>query len=264
MKLKKESGFTLVEIAIVLVVIGLLLGGILKGQQLINSARVRNLADQNSGIQAAYYGFIDRFRNLPGDMLAPSACTAIGTGIDTFAACGTPASAPGGIAGTNGGNGRIDTIAEAGSVWAHLSAAGFLNGTFSGQLTGAVTQLTAATYPTAVSIGAVPANAFQGPIMLAHSTSYQNLTDRGTVSRLVYSFGGQIPVPLLRDLDQKLDDGIAGSGVLRSAAEGGTGTADAFGPIVDFAASGTCITAATTDTWNVDSADQTCNAIFLY
>ncbi|MEX2353142.1 MAG: prepilin-type N-terminal cleavage/methylation domain-containing protein, partial [Gammaproteobacteria bacterium] len=44
----KQSGFTLVEIAIVLVVIGLLLGGILKGQQLINSARVRNLADQNS------------------------------------------------------------------------------------------------------------------------------------------------------------------------------------------------------------------------
>ncbi len=53
MKLKKQSGFTLVEIAIVLVVIGLLLGGILKGQQLINSARVRNLADQNSGVQAA-------------------------------------------------------------------------------------------------------------------------------------------------------------------------------------------------------------------
>ena len=50
---KRQSGFTLVEIAIVLVVIGLLLGGILKGQQLINSARVRNLADQNSGIQAA-------------------------------------------------------------------------------------------------------------------------------------------------------------------------------------------------------------------
>jgi prepilin-type N-terminal cleavage/methylation domain-containing protein len=65
---KKQSGFTLVEIAIVLVVIGLLLGGILKGQQLINSARVRNLADQNSGVQAAYYGFVDRFRNLPGDI----------------------------------------------------------------------------------------------------------------------------------------------------------------------------------------------------
>ena len=78
MNIRKQSGFTLVEIAIVLVVIGLLLGGILKGQQLINSARVRNMADQNSGVQAAYYGFIDRFRNLPGDMTPTAACSAIG------------------------------------------------------------------------------------------------------------------------------------------------------------------------------------------
>jgi prepilin-type N-terminal cleavage/methylation domain-containing protein len=263
MKLKKESGFTLVEIAIVLVVIGLLLGGILKGQQLINSARVRNLADQSSGIQAAYYGFIDRFRNLPGDMLNTAACTAIGTGIDAAGACATPGNAPGGTVGSSGGNGRIDTVAEAAGVWPHLSAAGFLNGTFTGELADG-TALTATTYLTAVAIGAVPPNAFQGPIMLAHSTSYQNLSARGTVSRLVYSFGGKIPVPLLRDLDQKLDDGVAGSGVLRSAAESGEGSADAFGAIADFAAAGTCVTGATIDTWNVDSADQTCNAIFLY
>ena len=56
----KQRGFTLVEIAIVLVIIGLLLGGILKGQELITAARVRNLADQSAGVQAAYYGFIDR------------------------------------------------------------------------------------------------------------------------------------------------------------------------------------------------------------
>ena len=70
---RKQSGFTLVEIAIVLVIIGLLLGGILKGQELINSARVRNMADMNAGIQAAYYGFIDRFRRVPGDWSAEPA-----------------------------------------------------------------------------------------------------------------------------------------------------------------------------------------------
>jgi len=268
MKLKKQSGFTLVEIAIVLVVIGLLLGGILKGQQLINSARVRNLADQNSGIQAAYYGFIDRYRNLPGDMLAASACTAIGTAIDTFGSCATPANAPGGVT-LLGGNGRIDTVPEAGSVWPHLSAAGFLNGTFTGQLAGAVTLLTDTTYKTgSVAIGAVPPNAFQGPIMLAHSDSYQDVTDRALVSRLVYSFGGNIPVPLLRDLDQKLDNGVAGSGVLRSAAEitDTTGTADGFAAVIDYTTgtSDDCLTAGTPDTWNVDSANQTCNAVFLY
>ena len=76
---QQQKGFTLVEIAIVLVIIGLLLGGILKGQELINSARVRNLADSTSGIQAAYFGFIDRYRRVPGDWAArlPRA-TAIG------------------------------------------------------------------------------------------------------------------------------------------------------------------------------------------
>ena len=58
---RRQSGFTLIEVAIVLVVIGLLIGGILKGQELVNSARVRSLANLNAGTQAAYYGFIDRY-----------------------------------------------------------------------------------------------------------------------------------------------------------------------------------------------------------
>ena len=65
--MRKQSGFTLIEIAIVLVIIGLLLGGVLKGQELITSARVRNLISQQDGIKAAYFGFLDRFRALPGD-----------------------------------------------------------------------------------------------------------------------------------------------------------------------------------------------------
>ena len=64
---QRQSGFTLVEIAIVLVIIGLLLGGILKGQELITNAKVRNLADQQNAIKAAVYALQDRFRALPGD-----------------------------------------------------------------------------------------------------------------------------------------------------------------------------------------------------
>jgi prepilin-type N-terminal cleavage/methylation domain-containing protein len=263
MKRKNESGFTLVEIAIVLVIIGLLLGGILKGQQLINSARVRNLADQNSGIQAAYYGFIDRFRTLPGDMTPANACTNIGQAVDRFASCGTPANAPGGDA-----NGRIDTIEEAGSVWAHLSAAGFLNGSFSGQQSGVATLLDAATYQNGVATGSVPPNAFQGPILLAHTSEYVVQNARSTVSRLAYSFGGLIPVPILRDLDQKLDDGVAGSGVLVSSADSTDGTpvnAD-YAQVTDFVVgtSDSCLNGVSPETWNVDSNNQTCNAIFLY
>jgi prepilin-type N-terminal cleavage/methylation domain-containing protein len=76
--IRRQQGFTLVEMAIVLVIIGLLLGGILKGQELITSARVRNIADQNSGVQAgAYYGFIDRYRQVPGDWSQSSAVKSI-------------------------------------------------------------------------------------------------------------------------------------------------------------------------------------------
>jgi prepilin-type N-terminal cleavage/methylation domain-containing protein len=254
MRYSKERGFTLVEIAIVLVVIGLLLGGILKGQQLINSARVRNLADQNSGVQAAYYGFIDRFRNLPGDMRCDSARTAVGQAVS--ADC-TSAEVGG------NGNGRIETVKEAGAVWAHLSVAGFLTGTYSG------ITADASAYRVGVSTGAVPGNAFQGPILLAHTNDYI-VTDgkRASVVRLAYSFGGNIPVPILRDLDTKLDDGRAGTGVLVSAAESTDSTGKGeFADVTDYTkgSSDDCLVDVSgTKEWYVDSNNQTCNAIFMY
>jgi prepilin-type N-terminal cleavage/methylation domain-containing protein len=64
---RRQSGFTLIEIAIVLVIIGLLLGGILKGQELINSARVKNLGTDFRNIPLFIYGYQDKFKTLPGD-----------------------------------------------------------------------------------------------------------------------------------------------------------------------------------------------------
>src|SRR5471032_2104216 len=63
----RQAGFTLVEIAIVLVIIGLLLGGILKGQEMIVQAKVKNSITDFSGVSAAYYGYQDRYRAIPGD-----------------------------------------------------------------------------------------------------------------------------------------------------------------------------------------------------
>ncbi|HEX6319483.1 MAG TPA: prepilin-type N-terminal cleavage/methylation domain-containing protein, partial [Burkholderiales bacterium] len=62
-----QKGFTLVEIAIVLVIIGLLLGGILKGQEMITQAKIKNVIADMSGVSAAMYGYQDRYRALPGD-----------------------------------------------------------------------------------------------------------------------------------------------------------------------------------------------------
>ena len=63
----RQSGFTLIEIAIVLVIIGLLLGGVLKGQELITTARVHALNNTVDGITAAWFSFQDRYRAYPGD-----------------------------------------------------------------------------------------------------------------------------------------------------------------------------------------------------
>ena len=65
--MKKQTGFTLIELAIVLVIIGLLLGGVLRGQELINSARVKNLTRDFQNVQVYLYGYQDRFRAIPGD-----------------------------------------------------------------------------------------------------------------------------------------------------------------------------------------------------
>jgi prepilin-type N-terminal cleavage/methylation domain-containing protein len=109
----KQTGFTLIEIAIVMVIIGLLLGGILKGQELFNSARIRNLISQQDGVKAAYFGFLDRFRTPPGDY-----------GMATTHISGTT---------TNGnGNGQVQSVLVARSKTyrgvEHISRAGFING----------------------------------------------------------------------------------------------------------------------------------------
>jgi prepilin-type N-terminal cleavage/methylation domain-containing protein len=65
--MNKQAGFTLVEIAIVLVIIGLLLGGVLKGQELITQAKIKNIANDLNGMTAAVYGYQDRYKRLPGD-----------------------------------------------------------------------------------------------------------------------------------------------------------------------------------------------------
>jgi prepilin-type N-terminal cleavage/methylation domain-containing protein len=64
---RNQSGFTLIEIAIVLVIIGLLLGGVLKGQELINSAKVKSLGTDFRNIPVFVYGYQDKYKALPGD-----------------------------------------------------------------------------------------------------------------------------------------------------------------------------------------------------
>jgi prepilin-type N-terminal cleavage/methylation domain-containing protein len=65
--LQNQKGFTLVEIAIVLVIIGLLLGGVLKGQELITNSKIKSVTQDFDGLSAAYYAYQDRIGRVPGD-----------------------------------------------------------------------------------------------------------------------------------------------------------------------------------------------------
>ena len=67
MKRINNKGFTLIELAIVLIIIGLILGMVFKGRQLIENAKVKSLAAGYNKIYAAVYTFYDRYGYLPGD-----------------------------------------------------------------------------------------------------------------------------------------------------------------------------------------------------
>ena len=117
---RTQKGFTLVEIAIVLVIIGLLLGGILKGQEMIIQAKIKNAIADFSGVSAAYFGYQDRYRATPGDDVTATrwAGAIVGSGDRILTGAYNVACPPTAVAGT----------AESCLWWDHLRRSGFVSG----------------------------------------------------------------------------------------------------------------------------------------
>ena len=197
---QRQSGFTLIEIAIVLVIVGLLLGGILKGQELINSARVKNLATDFRNIPLFVYGYQDKFRALPGDDSA--AATHVGGNI-------TPA-----ISGGNG-NGVIEgnwnsTTATNESVlfWQHVRLAGLAPGV--------------TTIPATLPGDYMPTNASGGIIGIQSGTTSTTTTPiKGTDGKAI---GGAYVIcstgilgKFVKQLDTQMDDGNTAAGSMMAA-----------------------------------------------
>lgn len=181
---RRQSGFTLIEIAIVLVIIGLLLGGILKGQELINSARVKNLASDFRNVPVFIYGYQDKFRALPGD--DPAASTHLSGATDATTP-GTP------------GNGVIEgdwdsatTTDESFLFWQHVRLAGLAPGP---------TDTGAADYQ--------PRNAAGGVLGVQSAVPLTGIT-----ASTYYVCSTGILGKFVKQLDTQLDNGDTASGAM--------------------------------------------------
>jgi len=225
-----QHGFTLVEIAIVLVIIGLLLGGVLKGQELITGARVRNLISQQDGIKAAFFGFQDRFRALPGD----------------YAAADKNIS---GVAEHGDGNGRIESAASGPGVfaheeilaWNHLTAAGFMNGSYQ-PASGATSPLDDNT----------PKNPYSVFVQLIYDGVYGAQTGITKPAKHNLKTGGQVPVEIIAEVDRKIDDGKPDSGGFQFS----TYDPNTNNPVID-----DCTSAGQ---WNISSGTTNCGGASLF
>jgi len=225
-----SKGFTLIEIAIVLVIIGLLLGGVLKGQELITGARVRNLISQQDGIKAAFFGFQDRYRALPGDYAAASTNIA-------------------GVTIAGNGNGRIEpgtggALHEEILVWNHLTAAGFLNGSY--------TMANSSVSAPAASNN--PVNPYSVYLTLIYDNAYGTGTPP---TKHNLKTGSQVPVEIMAEVDRKIDDGQPYTGGFQFSTFAPTG----FTVPVGVGANG-CITAS--NTWDITTGSTNCGGVTLY
>jgi hypothetical protein len=213
------------------VIIGLLLGGVLKGQELITSARVRNLISQQDGIKAAFFGFLDRYRAYPGDYSQAT------TNIPGCAAC------------QNGNNnGQIVPIGggvdEPIAVWEHLSRAGFINGSY----TYAAPPETTASAPT---------NPYGRFPQMIYDAIYADPAAATTRHNL--KTGNQVPSDILAEVDRKIDDGVANGGAFRFSVYSGDSAGGGTAP-----AAATCHTAAAPFNWISNNPDPNCGGASLF
>lgn len=224
-----RAGFTLIELSIVLVIIGLIVGGVLVGRDLIEAATIRATITQLEKYQAAVETFRTKYNGLPGDLRASDAAA-----VGFFARSGGP--------GDGDGNGKIEGIGAPGNAvplggetvffWTDLSAAGLIDGSF--------TQSTDAAINTLCCLGNIATpylpiakTGHNGYVMAFENFSAANFGAPG-YSGLIFEIGqianttgggnimGYVGITVLeaQSIDTKIDDGLPLSGRVLSAGPG--------------------------------------------
>lgn len=223
MKIRPANhGFSLVELSIVLAILGLLAGGILVGQALIQSARIKTVMNSLSKYRVAYNQFQQQYQAIPGDF----ADATEQWGVDAVTGgCSTPSPvAADRVAkkATCNGNGNSLIVApEQFRAWQHLANAGLIDGSFTG--VGDATGASGATGGENVPAGPMESSAFymdtSGPFV--GNPSY---FDQGVFTEIAFGAKtsgswpqGSILSPQEQySIDLKADDGRPSAGWMRS------------------------------------------------
>lgn len=231
-----NKGFTLIELSIVLVIIGLIVGGILVGQDLIKAAEIRATVSQKEKFDAAVNIFHGKFNGIPGDLnnYATFSGQLVTTGLTGANGFGDGDGMIEGIGGS--GTDNIGFVGEVRMIWRHLADASLIGENVSGISTAVGADLTSAnTYLPVAKLG----KGSFWTVGVATGLNYYVLagvSDAAAATSFVITSSDVITPMESFQIDTKLDDGLPNTGLVQSvAAITSMATAPAGG-----AASGDC------------------------